>query len=72
MERDILRELSYERIHCKLKLRQVSSRVALLTISATDAEEFGDAPMLALSEWLACRDPIELFIDARDAPRCID
>jgi hypothetical protein len=42
--------------------------VVVLTISGSDVGEFGEAPMLALNEWLAGTgaESIQFFIDARD------
>jgi len=66
METQTPREICYDGIHCKLTIQHFSRGVAILRISGTDVGEFGDGPMLALSECLAGNDPIELFIDARD------
>jgi hypothetical protein len=38
----------------------------VVSISGSDVGEFGDTPILALSECLAGAKPISLFIDARD------
>src|SRR4029077_1009209 len=38
----------------------------VLRISGSDVGEFGEAPMLALHDWLSEADPVEFFIDARD------
>jgi hypothetical protein len=60
------RELRYEGIHCSLVLVRATDQVVVLRISGTDIGEFGEAPMKALSEWVAGSSPIDLFIDARD------
>lgn len=60
------RERRYEGIHCNLALEQFPSGVVVLRISGSDVGEFGEAPMLALNDWLAEADPVAFFIDARD------
>jgi hypothetical protein len=66
MEQPKHRELHYDGIHCHLAIEQFPCGVVVLKISGSDVGEFGDAPMLALDEWLAKPDPVEFFIDARD------
>jgi hypothetical protein len=58
-------EIRYEGIHCQLVI-QLFGTVALLRITGSDIGEFGDAPMQALNYWIAIRDPVDFFIDARD------
>ena len=61
------RKIQYDGVHCRFDLEQLSPRAMLLKISGTDVGEFGEAPMLTLSEWLAgTTAPVEFFIDARD------
>lgn len=60
------RELRYDGLNCTLALEQPAAGVVVLRISGTDTGEFGEAPMQALSQWLDCGAPVELFIDARD------
>lgn len=66
MEQLKTRALHYNGLHCALKLMQPADGVIVLRISGSDVGEFGDAPMLALSEWLRDRAPVDFFIDARD------
>jgi hypothetical protein len=66
MQTQTPRETSFEGIHCKLTIQHFSSGVAIVRISGTDIGEFGDGPMMALSECLGVNDSIDLFIDARD------
>ena len=66
MERARPREISYDGIHCNLKIEHFPTGVVVLRISGTDIGEFGDAPMRAMSDCLAGSGPIEFFIDARD------
>jgi len=61
------RETFYEGIHCKLTIQYFLCGVAIVKIWGTDVGEFGHGPMVALSECLNANDPIELFIDAREA-----
>jgi hypothetical protein len=66
------RKIQYDGVHCRFDLEQLSPRAMLLKISGTDVGEFGEAPMLTLSEWLAGTTtpvelfPVDFFIDARD------
>src|SRR5882724_10826543 len=66
MQTQTPRETSFEGIHCKLAIQHFSLGVAVVRISGTDIGEFGDGPMVALSECLGVNDSIDLFIDARD------
>ena len=59
------RERHFDGVHCNLAIEQLSPTVVVLKIRGTDVGEFGDAPMLALTEWLTGAAPIEFFIDAR-------
>ena len=58
--------LLYEGIHCKFIIEQCPNRVIVLRIIGTDVGEFGDAPMKALTDWVAGMGTIDFFIDARD------
>jgi hypothetical protein len=61
------RKIQHDGVHCRFDLEQLSPRAMVLNISGTDVGEFGEAPMLTLSEWLAgTTTPVEFFIDARD------
>ena len=60
------RELQYDGIHCNLTIQQFSGGLVVLKISGSDVGEFGDAPLLALTEWLTGTDSVDLYIDARD------
>jgi hypothetical protein len=66
MEQPGHRELRYDSPHCCLTIEQHGVGIVVLRISGTDVGEFGEAPMVALSEWLAASKGVELFIDARD------
>jgi hypothetical protein len=59
-------EKRFDGVHCHLTIQQFPAGVVVVTISGTDIGEFGDAPMLELSERLKGNAPAELFIDARD------
>jgi hypothetical protein len=61
-----MREMRYEGVHCNLTIEQFPEGVVILRISGTDVGEFGDAPMLALNEYLTGVGPVRLFIDARE------
>jgi hypothetical protein len=61
-----LREIRYEGIHCNLNIEQFPQGVVILRIAGTDVGEFGDAPMVALNQYLSDAGPIRLFIDARE------
>jgi hypothetical protein len=61
------RKIQYDGVHCRFDLEQLSPRAMVLKISGTDVGEFGETPMLTLTEWLAATTtPVEFFIDARD------
>jgi len=60
------REIRYDGIHCNLAIQRLSPGVVVLKISGSDVGEFGDAPMLALNQWLAGAESVQFFIDARD------
>jgi hypothetical protein len=57
--------IRFEGVHCSIILERVASTVILVQISGTDTGELGDAPLLALDEWLAASEPVKFFIDAR-------
>jgi hypothetical protein len=66
MEKVERREIRYDGIHCNLVVGQLSRDIVVLKISGMDVGEFGEAPMLALENWLIGSHPVQLFIDARD------
>jgi hypothetical protein len=66
MEQSKPREIRYDGMHCNLILQQFPPGVLVLRISGTDVGEFGEAPMMALNEWLTGSEPIDFFIDARE------
>jgi|SRR5579884_1592183 len=57
--------IRFDGVHCHLSIEKPSARIVLMKISGTDIGEFGDAPMKALTDWLAHSSPVDLFIDAR-------
>ena len=66
METEKPSETHFDGIHCHLTLQQYGCGVVVLKISGTDVGEFGNAPMLAMDDYLHTVPSIELFIDARD------
>ena len=66
METEKPRKIHYDGIHCRLTIQQYGGGVVVLKISGTDVGEFGNAPMLAMDDYLNTIPSIELFIDARD------
>jgi hypothetical protein len=58
-------ELLWEGEHCTLRLRRHRPGVVIVTITGRDLGEFGDAPLAELSHDVE-REPIHLFVDARD------
>ena len=59
-------EIRCDGIHCNLAIEQMAPTIVVLRISGTDIGEFGNAPMLALTDCLERGDDIHLFVDARD------
>ena len=55
----------FEGVHCSIVLELVAHSTVLVRISGTDTGELGNAPMLALNEWLAASGQVKFFIDAR-------
>jgi hypothetical protein len=55
----------FEGVHCSIVLERVADSTVLVRISGTDTGELGNAPMLALNEWLATSGQVKFFIDAR-------
>jgi len=60
------REVQYDGVHCHLAVEWFPPGTVVLRISGSDIGEFGEAPMQALSGWLADHQPVDFFIDARD------
>jgi hypothetical protein len=56
----------FDGMHCRIWIEPRAQGVVVLRISGTDIGEFGDAPMLAMSDYLSEHGAIELFIDARE------
>jgi len=57
--------IRFEGVHCGISIERPAPGLILLRISGTDTGELGDAPMRALTEWLASSGQVKLFIDAR-------
>jgi hypothetical protein len=57
----------YEGVHCRLTIERPRPGIVLMTISGRDVGEFGDAPMSELLNGMDIGEPMELFIDARNA-----
>src|SRR5215471_13495117 len=66
MTPDPARQISFDGLHCTLRIEPHLNDVVVLRIAGTDIGEFGEAPMTRLSEYLAGKDPVRLFIDARE------
>ncbi|HEX3798815.1 MAG TPA: hypothetical protein VH413_08950 [Verrucomicrobiae bacterium] len=68
LSNDEREQLVFEGIHCKLRITFPTLGVCLATFHGHDVGEFGDAPVKALSEYLAQRDSMTLFVDGRKVP----
>ena len=57
----------YQGIHCRLSIERPAAGVVVVRVTGSDIGEFGEAPLQELEQHLAEREPLELFIDAREA-----
>lgn len=57
----------YEGIHCRLAIERPAPAVVVVRLTGWDVGEFGEAPLRELEQYLAERQALELFIDAREA-----
>jgi len=57
----------HEGIHCRLAIERPAPAVVVVRLTGWDVGEFGEAPLRELEQYLAERQALELFIDAREA-----
>ncbi len=61
-------DLVFEGVHCKLLTSFPAAGICLATFTGHDVGEFGDAPVKALSDYLAQHGALTLFVDGRKVP----
>jgi hypothetical protein len=66
MTPDPVPDATFEGRHCTLQIEPHACGVVVMRISGTDIGEFGETPMLVLNDYVAGREPVRLFIDARE------
>jgi hypothetical protein len=63
---DPVNKACFEGKHCTMQIEPHARGVVVMRISGTDVGEFGETPMLVLNDYLTGREPVRLFIDARE------
>jgi hypothetical protein len=61
-------DIQFEGVHCCLTLSFPGRNVCVATFEGPDAGEFGEAPLLALNDYLRDADTMTLFVDGRKVP----